>query len=134
VFPGHVRYGHLVGLAENLDHLVFGESGLAHRLHASLGAILSSFDWSEKYPAGQGGWRNRGQSTVSPELLQELTRASPFGSEKLYSDPCFRCLFPDCGSSATDTPGTAVCGRHDLMPASPFAPPVLNSSPNPIRS
>jgi len=37
----YFRYRRLVGLAEDLDHLVFGESGLVRGLLALSGAILS---------------------------------------------------------------------------------------------
>lgn len=55
VLLGDLRDRRLVGLAENLDHLVFGESGLAHEAPRRSGAILSTFNWSENRPAGHPG-------------------------------------------------------------------------------
>ena len=49
----HVRNRLRVGLPENRDHMVFGESGLLHGSLVSPRAPLSSVSWSENRQAGQ---------------------------------------------------------------------------------
>jgi len=49
VFSRHVRDRTAIGLAQDSDHLLFGKSNFLHQLLASsAGAIVSSYDWSEK--------------------------------------------------------------------------------------
>src|SRR5205085_5015954 len=49
VFPGNLSNRAFIRLAQNGDHLFFGKPDFLHQLLASsAGAIVSSYDWSEK--------------------------------------------------------------------------------------
>jgi hypothetical protein len=49
VLPRHLRNRISIRFAQNGDHLLFGKSNFLHQLLASsAGAIVSSYDWSEK--------------------------------------------------------------------------------------
>src|SRR5262249_47447149 len=88
VLLGDLRDRRLIRLAQDLDHLVLGESCLPHTLLALLaGAIFSTFNWSENRPAGQAGiryflWDAMGSTialTDSSQTVQQTYSYDPYG-------------------------------------------------------